>query len=323
MSSQLSSFVPVLDGTNYQQWAASMQSYLMSQGQGKMTKHLALPPAVVTTTQGTEETGIYTTTTGQEELDKWNQDSEKALGNIRLRLHYTIGYQFNDETDPSDLWESLKNKYGKPGVTKAFVEFKSAMDTAIPNGSDPSPSLDKIMAHFIRLKEMKWDIPKNIQGMMILSKAPASMEAVVQVFAQMINEKSDAEKKELEPEKIINAMRTSWETHGRSGAGRGKQNQQQAQKLSAVKQNTGPPNFQQQQQQPQQQQRGDQDGRGRGRGRRGKRGGRKNNQQQLGANEAQQQQQPQDYSQVAGPSNYQQPPPPTQQWVPAPQPPVQ
>src|SRR5258708_16331055 len=110
-------------------------------------------------------------------------------------------------------------------------------------------------------------------------------------------------------------MRRPWENRGRSGM-KGKQNQQKDQKLSAVKQNTSPPNFQQQQQ-PQQQQCGDQDGRGRGRGRRGKRGGRKNNQQQLGANEAQQPQQPQqDYSQVAGPSNYQQPP--TTQWVSAP-----
>src|SRR5258708_6330584 len=196
------------------------------------------------------------------------------------------------------------------------------MDTAIPNGSDPGPALDKIMSHFVRLKSMKWDIPRNVQGMMILSKAPQSMEAVVQVFAQMINDQTEDQKREsLEPEKICTTMRMSWETLGRSGA-KGKQNQQQAQKLSAVKQNTGPPNFQQQQQ-SQQQQRGDQDARGRGRGRRGKRGGRKNSQQQLGANEAQQQQQPQDYSQVAGPANSKHPPPPTQQWVPAPQPPVQ
>src|SRR5258708_4096579 len=162
---------------------------------------------------------------------------------------------------------------------------------------------------------MKWDIPRNVQGMMILSKAPTSMEAVVQVFAQMINDQTEDQKREsLEPEKICTTMRMSWETLGQSGA-KGKQNQQQAQKLSAVKQNTGPPNFQQQQQ-SQQQQRGDQDGRGRGRGRRGKQGGRKNNQQQLEAHEAQQPQY--DSSQVAGPSNYQQPPPPTQQWVPAP-----
>ena len=31
MSSQLSTYIPVLNGTNYQEWAARMQSYLMSQ----------------------------------------------------------------------------------------------------------------------------------------------------------------------------------------------------------------------------------------------------------------------------------------------------
>jgi len=44
MSSQLTSLVPVLDGTNYQQWAAAMQSYLMSQGQWKCTKPGASNP---------------------------------------------------------------------------------------------------------------------------------------------------------------------------------------------------------------------------------------------------------------------------------------
>src|SRR5258708_33949733 len=108
---------------------------------------------------------------------------------------------------------------------------------------------------------MKWDIPSKVQGMMILSKAPTSMEAVVQVFAQMINDQTEEQKQEsLEPEKICTAMRMSWETLGRSGAGKGKQHQQQAQKLSAVKQKTGPPNFQQQQQ------RGDRDAREKVRG---------------------------------------------------------
>ena len=36
MSSTLQTFIPVLNGTNYQQWAAAMQSYLMLQGQWKV-----------------------------------------------------------------------------------------------------------------------------------------------------------------------------------------------------------------------------------------------------------------------------------------------
>ena len=118
---------------------------------------------------------------------------------------------------------------------------------------------------------MGWEVPIKIQGMIMLSKAPPSMEAVIQLFSQMLKNTGTKET-DLEPEKVAATMRTSWETNQR--AGRGKSNQQQVNKISAVKpaQNL-PPNFQQQQQQ---QQCGDGDARGRGRRRRGKRGGKRN-----------------------------------------------
>ena len=85
--------------------------------------------------------------------------------------------------------------------------------------------------------------------MMLLAKAPASMETIIQMFSQILG---DAEKKkvddELIPEKVVHMMRTSWETHGR--AGMSCNNQQRANKLSAVKPiGNQPPQFQYQQQQ--------------------------------------------------------------------------
>jgi hypothetical protein len=215
-------------------------------------------------------------------------DCERALGNIRLRLHHTIGSQYGTTDHPADLWDDLKEKYGSPGMTRAFVEFKGAMDTVIPNGSDPSPALDKILAHFTILKQMKWDIPQRIQAMIILAKAPSNMEAVVQVMAQnsaqRVEEDETAEPLKLDD--VLKAMRLSWETGKRSGASRASgsgQNQQRANKLSAVQRSGPPPQFTQQQQPYQQQQRDDGSGyrgQGRGRGRRGKRGGQRAQQQQ-------------------------------------------
>ena len=54
MSSQLTNLVPVLDGTNYQQWSTAMQSFLMSQGQWKCTKEGADAPIISTTTTEVE-----------------------------------------------------------------------------------------------------------------------------------------------------------------------------------------------------------------------------------------------------------------------------
>ena len=72
MTSQLNNFIPVLDGTNYQQWAATMQSYLMSQGQWKCVKTGATAPALK------EEDGE----SNQGEIDSWLENEEKALGNM-------------------------------------------------------------------------------------------------------------------------------------------------------------------------------------------------------------------------------------------------
>ena len=300
MSSQLTNLVPVFDGTNYQQWTAAMQSFLMSQGQWKCVKDGANVP---------EEIKVEDSVTNAAEIMSYLEDAEKAMGNIRLRLHHTIGYQFNSEENPASLWKTLKKKYGVPGISGAFKEFKGIMDTQIPNNSNPSPAIDKIMAHHTCLSEMKWDLPKKVLAMMMLSKAPPSMEVVVQMILQMTDDLGANESLDLD--KIVKAMRASWEAHGRAGVSQF--NQQQANKLSAVKQAGEPPQFQYQQQQHreslQQQCGGWGLGGGSKRGRQGKRGGQKNAQQQLQQAMVQQP----DPSQQAGPSQ-----PPPHQWVPAP-----
>ena len=186
-------------------------------------------------------------TAGKEDLVSWNEDAEKALGNICLHLHPTIGYQFNDATSPSELWETLEDRDGAVGMTQAFIKFKAIMDTTIPQGVDLSPALDKIMSHHTCLINMKWAIPDEILGMMLISKAPPSMETIVQLFSQLLTNAPEKKvKEELVPERIVRMMRRAWNTTGRVGTKAS--NQQWAQKLSAVKPATNqPPSFQQQQ----------------------------------------------------------------------------
>jgi len=263
MTSTLSTFVPVLDGTNYQQWSAQMKSYLMAQGQWAVIKSSRPTPSTVTT-RGDGETVEDITVTDMKDVLEFNEKNSKALGNIRLRLHHTIAYQWNDEESAATLWNALSEKYGKPGLPKAFLEFKGAMETHIPNNTNPSQALDKLLTHFIRLKEIGFELPNNVQVMMLLTKAPPSMEVVTQAMCQ----KSEIlDQETASPSMVIQAMCQSWETHSRAGG----KNQQQAHKLSAVKQANGPPQFQQQQNQ----QRGNEGQRGQGkkRTRRGKRGG--------------------------------------------------
>jgi len=77
MSSTLATFVPVLDSTNYQQWAAQMQSYLMAQGQWTAVK-LDMPNLSTTTGSGKKAT----IEDNSSEIAEFLEKNSKALGNI-------------------------------------------------------------------------------------------------------------------------------------------------------------------------------------------------------------------------------------------------
>jgi hypothetical protein len=229
------------------------------------------------TVKGKETTIEITKVTNEDEIIKWSEQSEKSLGSIRLRLAENIRLQFDEITVPANLWAKLLETFGKPRMSRAFAEFKGAMDTVIPNGSDPGPAIAKIQAHFSQLECLKWKIPAHVKGLMMLAKAPSFMETTIQFTCHSL-ESVDMDHEDITPKKIASSLHNAWETSRQEG--RGKQNQQQANKLSAVKPaGNQPPNFQQQ--------RGDgnqgRGGRG-GKNCRGKRGSGKNAKQQLQQN---------------------------------------
>ena len=93
------------------------------------------------------------------------------------------------------------------------------MDTRIPDNQDPYPSINKILTHFMCLKEIGFEISEKIQVMMFLAKMPSTMETIVQLFAL----KQDTDPN-LSLEDIVKAMGTSWQANTR--AGNRQQNQQ-------------------------------------------------------------------------------------------------
>ena len=160
-------------------------------------------------------------------------------------------------TSPSELWKTLKVRYGTVGLAQTFVELKSIMDIMIPNGVDLSPALDKIMSHYTRLVSIKWEIPEKMLAMMLLAKAPSSMETIVQMFSQLlVDAEPEKVQEEMIPTKVIQMMRTAWDTHEHAGLSQFNSSKL----LNSVRLNQepiSPPQFQYQQQQhrdfPQQQ----------------------------------------------------------------------
>ena len=203
MSSQLTTLVPVLDGPNYLEWLAKMRFFLMSQGQWKCVKKNASPPE--------KKEGDAS------DYDNYMDDAERALGNILLRLHHSIASQYNDLENPSTLWAKLLEKYGVAGNTRNYVNFKSIMDTKIPNNSDPSPALDKMLSLFLRLKQNNLEIPDKVARMIVMSKAPQSMETIIQLYAITKEDKS------TDLNELVEAMKKSWDVNERVGNSKNQQ----------------------------------------------------------------------------------------------------
>jgi len=290
-----------------------MMNYLLSQGQWRVIANKFPAPEyeATTTVTKTDAEGTHTETiadtskppTNQSEITSWFDTNDRALGNIMLRLHPTLATTvlnllektIEENTDVTTMfasiaWEYLEATYGKPGIAATYKELKTTMDVIIPGNTDPTLAIDTILIGFTRMAASKCAVPPHLQAMILVSKLPHQMSALVQSICQTDNIE------DLKTDDIKRKAILAWEQHGPTQQNnRPFQQPQAAKKISAVQHSGPPPSFQQQQQQPQQeeQHQGNQNPqRGGWRGGRGGRGGtfrgtragkNKQNQQQQGA----------------------------------------
>ena len=154
MLSSLTTLVPVLSGPNYQAWSIAMKSFLMSQGQWHVLSRKCLADITVDS-RGVTLTGDQApldkdTAANKEKIEDWEDNNQKAIGNIMLRLAPQIQGNLTPEIMDSagTLWDHLEKQYGKPGIIATYLEFKAAMDIKITDNEDPTIAIDKMTAHF-------------------------------------------------------------------------------------------------------------------------------------------------------------------------------
>jgi len=248
------STIPVLTGPNYQQWAPAMTSFLLSQGQWEViVKEAPSPiPYAPATKNTSKEPG------NEDKVEKWQKTAYKAVGNIRLRLDPNIQYKYRAELDPMKLWDNLENDYGKVGITSIYLEFKKVLDVRIPDNSDPTPALDKIISHFGRLAEAQVELPEHLQALITMAKVPPYGEHLAQLMCQ------EGDINKIMMESVRRPMILVWQQ--KNSKHPQNPNQNQAKKISAVKHGPNEPSFQQQQQEG--------EGSGQGQGQNRKRGNR-------------------------------------------------
>ena len=230
MSSSLTTLVPVLSGPNYQVWSVAMKSFLMLQGQWRVLSRKC-PVDITVNSRGNTLTGDQAPSdedaaANKEKIEDWEDDNQKAVGNIMLRLAPQIQGNLTSETmdGAGILWDHLEKQYGKPGIIATYLEFKAAMDVKITDNEDPTIAIDKMTAHFARCNASGLEVPDYFQAMLIMTKLPSSFDGLAQLFCQKEHVKT------LDVADMRKTIGLAWEQ--RKG---GKAPRNQAQKLSTVK----------------------------------------------------------------------------------------
>ena len=227
MSSSLDKMVPVFTGANWNQWHVAMQAYLRANSQWS----------------------IYEKARPAADPEEWDEKNEKTLGNIALRLTPSIGSTVAHLGTTKEVWNHLKEHFRSPSIGNAYAELSKLLNTTIPAGQHPAPTITKIQSHFVYLKDAGFDFPAPVQAMIILCKLPPTMEVVAQILSQTPSD----EIKNLKPDGIAKSATLSYEQKGVTSR-RTRGNNPQANKLSAVKRKPADPKFTQQQQAPKPQQ---------------------------------------------------------------------
>jgi len=242
--------IPHLSGPNYSVWAPVMEAYLSSQGQWRILFRAAPQPEYPThTVIKQDEKGKDISVTepdtsadpiNEETVEKWEDTNSQARGNINLRLHSAIVYKYKHIYDAGILWSTLKAEFGSPGITATYKEFKAAIELTIPENSDPSLTVNKLIGHFARMEEAKCPFPEHLRCLIFLTKLPSNMNSL----AQLITQKDDLSK--LKMEEIRHMVTLAWEQSPSNKKGGPFGGQAQAKKISAVKRQGGNPSFKQQ-----------------------------------------------------------------------------
>ncbi|PIL36564.1 hypothetical protein GSI_00253 [Ganoderma sinense ZZ0214-1] len=230
MSNGLTSFVPVLTGPNYLQWAPKMQAFLQTTGRWMQPMTKTCPTLVATPSN-------------QDKVDAWNEDDTAARGSIRLRVDDSIGTAIDSKTTAKQVWDYLKDTYGKPGIPVVYQDFRAAMGISIPSDPNPIPAMDKLHAHFQTLETNQFTVAEHIKGMSLLSKLPSAMDPIIQVYTSGLTATQTTPAVQL----------VTFDEEQRQGRHQQKP-RDSANKISAVKCKTQDPTFRQQQQRPQGQQ---------------------------------------------------------------------
>ena len=171
-SNNAASLVPILDGTNYRQWAVAMKAFIMSTGmwayvEGRIERE-SLPDK--------KEELAKLTDAWKEEIcvfqNAWDKDDGMVIRQIMLRLSPMVQQNHTTFITSYSLWNALKASYGKATASTVFKDFKDCLNARISLTADPNIYFDKMFGAFAQMSAADVEVPTQLQAMITLATLP-------------------------------------------------------------------------------------------------------------------------------------------------------
>jgi hypothetical protein len=140
-SNNATSLVPILDGTNYRQWAVSMKALIMSTGMWAYVKgsiERESLPAKKEELEKLSKTRRDEICTAQA---AWDKDDGMVIGQIMLRLSPMVQQNHTTFYTSYLLWNTLEFFYRKAIASTVFKDFKDCLTACISTTTDPTQHL--------------------------------------------------------------------------------------------------------------------------------------------------------------------------------------
>ena len=181
-STNNTSLVPILDGTNYRQWAVAMKALIQSTGMW------AYPMGKVSREYFPDDDAEFQalTATRKAEIMASINDFEKndgmVLGQITLRLSPTIQQNHQHCHTSASLWNTLLATYGKLTASTVFKDFKDCLNSHNTMNADPQIYFDKVFGAYACMKAADVAVPPQLQAMITLTALPQKWEMLISVI---------------------------------------------------------------------------------------------------------------------------------------------
>ena len=169
-NNNIATHVPILDGTNYQEWESQMKGYLQSQGLWRVANGTVTCPA--------DDQPV--------EQAKWDISDDMAQGALILRISPNCCNHIGATL--AETWTTLETAYRQVGISRIYGDFKALVSFKLSSTQHSAAEMEHFNTSLQRLVANGIDLPDNIFRLMYLSSLPSRWDHVAAIYLQGKND---------------------------------------------------------------------------------------------------------------------------------------